>query len=529
MADLNPIDTAPSTLKTNPPLTGSTVTKTRPAVYGQIGRSTSYISSGDYFIPATKPHYYQLNAWDKAKNKEPVIKDGLEKIVLAVLSKVGEYSHPDPAINDFVNANLENNIKKWIRDLTYSSLWAGFGVSEIIWMKRLGTNGVPQIWIDDILNYHPTQVEFRLNNNSRLTFGEKVDTSELLTGIWVPAPINDKPRKPNGSYTGGMIRLPRSKVIHTALGGAHNNPWGISQIDSVLEYHLFKEAFRDMMAVALDRYGSPLIYAIVPPQITDEVVAEPDGTTRNLKYREVVSGALQDLRSQQAIVLEQMNKEHPVTLGSLTTGNNFADTFTSAIDLCDKNIMMGLGIPNLIVRDERSGLGNGNSSENQIELYQTFISSIFDIIVGDFIRYAIAQLITYNFDPTINPKAYKTGMIKKLPFRYADTEVVINSVEKMTKLGYMNPANEEDFNHVRSLLYLNNRKPDELSSSLELTEATKLELEKAKTSTEKAKATSLKRKPEPTQAPANAAQPIPTPSNNKPVSNNGTTQTTNTK
>ena len=488
MVDTSPLDRQATAYTTSPP-TNVGIVRTRPAMLKQLGRSTSYISNGDNFVPVRRPHYYHLAAWDRARRKEPVLKDGLDKIKLAVLSKMGEYIHPDSEINDFINANLEGRVQRWIGDLTISALWSGFGVSENIFIRKEGPRRTDQIWIDDLANYHPTQVELRLNDHSRLTHGEKIDTSELLSGVWVPTPNTTRgERKPNGSYTGGMIRLPRFKVVHTALGDEHNNPWGTSVIESVLEYHLFKEAFRDMMAVALDRYGSPLIYAIVPPQMTDEVVATPDGGTRNLTYREVVSEALTDLRSQQAIVLEQMNKDHPVTLNSLTTGNNFADVFTSAIDLCDKNMMMGLGIPNLIVRDERSGLGNGNSSENQVELFHTFISSIFDIVVGDFMNSTVKELIAFNFDVTKRPAARELGRINKLPFRFADTQVVIEAVEKMTKLGYLNPANEVDYNHVRNLLTFKSRKPDNYSKLNEATVRKDMEVKDSNITSQEANA-----------------------------------------
>lgn len=488
MVDTSPVDKQATAYVTAPPANVGVV-RTRPAMLKQMGRTTSYVSNGDTFLPTRKPHYYQLAAWDRARRKEPLIKDGLEKIKLAVISKMGEYIHPDSEINDFVNANLENKVQRWVGDLVISSLWSGFGVSENIFVKRLGPRNTPQVWLDNLANYHPTQVELKLNDNSHLTHGEKLETSTLLSGVWVPTPnTTRRVKKPNASYTGGLIRLPRFKVVHTALGAEHDNPWGTSALESVLEYHLFKEAFRDMMATALDRYGSPLIYAIVPPQLTDEVVRNEDGTTRKLTYREVVQDALVDVRSQQAIVLEQMNKDHPVTLGSLTTGNNFADVFTSAIDLCDKNMMMGLGIPNLIVRDERSGLGNGNSSENQVELFHTFINSIFDIVVGDFLNSSVRELIAFNFDVTSRPSARELGRINKLPFRFADTQVVIEAIEKMTKLGYLNPQNSEDYNHVRNLLTFKSRNPDSYSGLVEQKTRKEMEVQDAVILTDQADA-----------------------------------------
>lgn len=476
MTDKNYIDEAPTSVETKPiekvklkekPLSAAAI-RQRPAQYGQIGLATSYMSTGENFVPLRKPHHYQLAAWDNARLKEPIIKNGIEKLSLYICSKIGDYHHPNAMIEDFVNANLETHKERWLQEMAISCYWSGFGVSEVLWEKRPGPKGIRQIWIEDIVNYHPTQVQFRLNDYSRLSHGEKTSYSQLVSGIWVPAPSNvrTKKKKPNNSYTGGMIRLDKSKAWHVAFGGSSNNPWGISQLTSVLDYHLFKEAFRDMMAVALDRYGTPLLYAIVPPQITNEVVTEADGTVRSKQYLESVTEALQDVRGNQGIVLEQLSKDFPVEIGSLTTGNNFADAFKSAIELCDQNMMIGMGIPNLIMRDETSGLGNGQSSENQVEMFNMLVSHYFKILSGNFINQVISQLIAYNFDPYTVKDISQRGIITEIPSRPAEIEVLIKAFKELTNLGYMNAADQEDFNHVRTLIRLPNRESDKFAKDV---------------------------------------------------------------
>lgn len=476
MADKNILDESRTTVNTKPhtkvkmedkPLSAAAI-RGRPAQYGQIGLATSYISTGENFIPVKKPHHYQLAAWDLARNKEPIIKNGLEKLTLYICSKLGDYHHPNPMIEDFVNANLANRLQGWIYDIASSAYWSGFGVSEILWEKRPGPKNIRQIWIEDVVNYHPTQVEFRLNDYSRLTHGESTSYSQLLSGIWVPAPNNlaTKRRNFSKSYTGGMIRLDKSKVYHISFGGTHNNPWGESQLLSVLDYHLFKEAFRDMMAIALDRYGTPLLYAIVPPQLTSEVLEEPDGTQRNKTYREAVSEVLSDVKGNQGIVLEQINKDYPVDIGTLTTGNNFADAFTQAIDFCDHNMQIGMGIPNLIMRDERSGLGNGNSSENQVEMFNMLISHYFGIVTNAFVNQVVRQLIAYNFDPNTVQDITQPGYIAEIPLRPTEIETFTKAVDTLTTLGFVNPTDQEDYNHVRSMVKLPQREVDKFAKDM---------------------------------------------------------------
>jgi hypothetical protein len=475
MADNNFLDEAPSSIKTQPnkelllkekPLSASAI-KQRPAQYGQIGIATSYLSTGDNFVAQKKPHHYQLAAWDNARLKEPIIKNGMEKLVLYVAAKIGDYHHPNKMIEDFVNANINCHIKRWVAEIATSAYWSGFGVSEVLWKRKVGPKNIRQVWIDDLVNYHPTQVQFRLDDYSRLSHGNDNHYSNLKSGIWVPAPSNIiKNKKPNKSYTGGMIRLEKSKVLHIAFSGSSNNPWGVSQLNSVLDYHLFKEAFRDMMAVALDRYGTPLLYAIVPPQITNEVIAEEDGTLRNKQYRESVSEALQDVRGNQGIVLEQLSKDYPVQIGSLTTGNNFADAFKQAIDLCDANMQIGMGLPNLIMRDERSGLGSGNSAETQVEMFNLFVGQYFSLVTTAFTSQVINQLIAYNFDPYTVKDISNPGYISEVPLRPTEIQTLVKSFNMLTSLGYMNAGSQEDFNFVRSMINLPHREVDKFAKDI---------------------------------------------------------------
>ena len=474
MTDPKPQKTGDSTLKTKPAekvtikesSLGASPIRTRPAQYSQVGMATSYISNGENFSPAKKPHYYQLAAWDQARQKEPIIKNGIEKMVLYICSKLGSYQHKNPMIEDFISENLDGKLSNWVHNLAMPAFWSGFSVGENLYYPRRGPRGLRQIWIDDIINYHPTQIEFKLNDFSRLTHGEKTSSGLIKSGIWVPAPSNvaSKKKATSGDYTGGRIRLARHKTIHfTFPGSSQNNPWGESILTSVLDYHLFKEAFRDMMAVALDRYGTPLIYAIVPPQATSEKITEPDGTIRQKQYRESVAEALATAKGNQGIVLEQLSKDYPVDIGTLTTGNNFADAFNQAIDFCDNNMQIGMGIPNLIMRDERSGLGNGGSSENQVEMFNIMVSRYFTIVTDAIINQVVRNLIEFNFDTETVPYAYESGFISEIPLRPTEIKEYVMAVKELTTLGYMNSTNQEDFNQVRSMIKLDSREIDQFA------------------------------------------------------------------
>jgi hypothetical protein len=452
MVDLHPTLGKTSDISTSPPIRTSALYRKRPAEFGQMGRATAYNSTGEYFTPVVKPHYYQLAAWDNARRSEPIIFDGIRKIALSVKAKIGKYSHTDKNITKFVQANLKG-VSKWIYDATVNCLWSGFSTQEIIWGKKKGPNGIDQTWIEDVISYHPSQVDLKLNLHGRLTHGEAIPTSNYLTGVWVPVPLYYTKERPVGpNFTGSMVRLPKSKVIHCSLGGEGNNPYGTSVLVPILKYHLFKEAFRDMMAIALDRYGTPLIWAVVPPQNTDEIMQDLDGTTRYLTLHEMAARELENMRSETGIVFTQIDKDHPVKLEALTTGNNFADSFQQAIELCDENMMRGMSIPNLIMKDGSQGLGTGGASERQVELFHMFVDSIFEVVINSFLEQCVAQLIQYNFDARDNFSAYDSGTITAKPFRYSDVATISGVLTQAEAVGGLNLEEEVDYQYYRDII-----------------------------------------------------------------------------
>lgn len=427
----------------------------KPATTNQLGRATAYTSFGESFVISSEPGYNKLVAWDYARRKEPSIKRGLELIVLALLDKIGYYSHPDSEIDDFVQLNIIHNLSKWIKEIANTALYSGSATAEINYKYKVFNNKDTKVWIDDLVGYHPLQVKIVLDDYGKLNDGVKVWNSQYKSGIWVPIPASDIDKQQSTNVkdvVGSLVRLPKWKRLRVVLTNGSNPIHGESILESVLPYHLYKEAFRDMMMVALDRYGTPLIYAIVPPLNSNQSVEEPDGSVRPLTMQELTEQAFQDLSSEAALVFTQISKDQPVQLGTLTTGNNFSDSFIQAINFCDDNIISGLGIPSMLIKGERSNLGTGKASETQYELFDNFIESLFNLIVVPFVEQVIGQLIAFNFDPSTNPLAIYPGTISKKPTRTAELKVISEMADSFTKLGYLDPYNEVDFNFIRQLI-----------------------------------------------------------------------------
>jgi hypothetical protein len=456
-----------SKYKTNPPLQvfGDTSNKVRPNTYKQLGRATSFVSNGDSLYVNTGPHQYALATWDYARKNEPIISDGLDKIVLSVLAKIGSYNHPNPDIRKFIKANLKHKIRHWIENITYSMLWSGKSVSEIIWEKKWDGD-TPQLWVKDLINYHTSQVILRLNNYGTLTHGEQVLNSQFNTGVWVPRPIlteDKKMYKVDRNNTGSHIRLAKDKLIIATYKDEGNNPHGTPALYAAIQWSLYKAAFVDMYSIALDRYGTPLMYFIVPATQTTEDMEEVDGTIRKKMFREALQDELQDLRSGSVLILERQGNKDAAEpkVESLTTGNNFGDSFITAIDKCDQNMLHAMGIPNLLIKNQDLGLGSGGTTEKQVEMFEMSIEQIAIKVSEVLIDQLIKTLITYNFSPKLVDHADNYGEFIIKPIRYVDYKVMAESAKILTEAGVIAPlVSEMDRKFIRNQLGIPNDHED---------------------------------------------------------------------
>ena len=434
-------------LATDPPLVVSQGVRRIPRLTRQLGHSQAIRSDGDRFHPFTRPSTAQLAAWESAVRQEPVLQAAVTMIARSLITRIGDFIHPVPEIADWVNANLEGRVKRWMDIAVRTAVQSGFATNEILWTYQRTSKGF-RVWIDDLIPFHAQQVQFILNDWGRLTHGERVKYHLQRTGVWVPFPINTHQK---GERFGSFVRLPKSKVFHTALNSFH--PTGQSMIDPVVKFHFFKNVFIDMYSTALDRYGRPLVAVKVPPQNTQELIQDPGEEEPRFKtLQEQVAEELENIGPESFLVLTQTDKvNQPIEFQSLTTANNYGDTFKNAIEFCDRNMLIGMGVPNLLLIDQGTSLGSTGASERQLELFNVLIDSLFDQIVADFNRQVIAQLITFNFDQA-RPEYRTAGRIERLPARPADVKTFSSVVKDMAEIGAINLRESRHLEWVQAML-----------------------------------------------------------------------------
>lgn len=443
-----------SNLITRPSLS-SPVYSRRPKLFKPLGVSRTYVPKDNTFREASKPSIKRLNFIDKAYKNEPLIRQGLEFISLAVLQRINSYEHEDPLIEEFITKSLLPKMPSIVKKILISLLKYGSTTAELMYEYKDGPSNIPQVILKDFIVYHPLSVDIQLNNYKQLTHGEKVVDSMYKSGVWVPLPsllVDNRKSYQGGEIVGSKIRLPEYKCFHMSNTIEGDSPFGTSLLESILPYHLYKEAFTNMMWIALDRYGTPFIYVKVPNIHTGKTVIGVDGEPEPVTLYDEVVEAVENLSDQNALVLTQNSKDQPVDIGTLTTGNNFSDSFIQAIQFCDENMIMGLGIPNLLFRDKTSTLGSGQAGETQLEVFNSFIDSFYMLVSEHILEQIVGNLIDLNFSRDLHPLGQHRGVFTKRPPRFSDLKVVIAAIETLDNLGYVNKNNKTDFDWVRDLV-----------------------------------------------------------------------------
>lgn len=385
------------------------------------------------------PDAIRLHEYERALTTDETVAAALDFVQLSIVASLGEYQHRNPDIQAFVRENLnamEGNYKQAIGELSLSALWAGFGVSEIIWTVENG-----KIWIERLANYHPATIHISVDKTGTLT-----EHGEPIQGGFRPPGIYQTDLIRAGDYT----KLPLSKTCLISHRRRHGNYYGESIIRRVYKNWRYKDPGLEMWAIALDRYGTPVVYAIVPNVSTGREITDsgaPDGK-RLETLADTAINAISNIHLGTGLVLEQPDPENKVSLGTLTTGNNFGTSFEAFIGHLDRSIYRGLLIPQLIFNEGRGGLGGQAVAKIHFDVYKLMLQSLYAQFIEPFTEQVIGRLVRYNFNES------DPGTFPMTPFDAATAELLARSWETMVSVGALDPSNVSDLNTMRQTVGL---------------------------------------------------------------------------
>ena len=322
--------------------------------YGYSAIISQLLSSLDQPIRNTdqfRQFYKQMLEDDES------IGTGLEYLSGRVVSKIGEFSHDDRRIKELVDHCIESvrgTMTEIRKDILRNSFAFGFGVAEFTIKDEGG------VWVlSSMPVYDPSTILFKMARFPDNSYG--IGAVMQRSGM------------------GQDIEIPAGKCLIKTHGNG-NAPYGQSLLRRCYRWWAFKRAVPKLWAVALERYGMPLLLG----------KSDSESTGRNLEE------ALANINSKAYIVTN--NNSDVQTVGA--PGGDISSGYMAADELCDKKIYRALFLPSLL----GSGENGGSYSLGQVhlELFNATAVSLAEEYIDCELEQLWRPLIEWNFGPQEN-------------------------------------------------------------------------------------------------------------------------------
>jgi hypothetical protein len=400
-----------------------------------------------------RPYAAKLAEYEQIALYDSAVSYALFLLIDTLIAHLSDISHPDEEIQNYLRYNVDRmgglrdekgNVDRGsqlytsLYKMLHCTLWAGFSATESLYAVQDG-----KLFIDDFATYHPASIIIRPSAKGRLVEGDET-FGPYRSGIYQ-------------TTNQGEVLLPMWKTVHLCRAEFYGNYYGISLIETIYKWYLLREAYVDMMSVALDRFGNPIVAITQPVYTTSEEIIDQDtGEPRKLTSTEV----LQRQVSNQAfsgggnvLILPQIDPTLEPKVQVLTTGNNIGTTFTDAINHCEKQMSKGLLVPfGLLSNDPNTA---ANITQRQMEVFNRILASVHKQFIKPILIQSFHRLIKMAFtreSANIPPK-----MNIKLVSRPEDRVDLMQVIIGLTTNGFINPTNEEDWNAIREMTDLPER------------------------------------------------------------------------
>ena len=320
--------------------------------YGYSSILTQLLSSLDqpiYNSDGYKSAYRQMITEDET------IGTGLEYLTGRVASRIGAYSHEDAKIKDLVDRCIESIRGTMIdvrRAILRDSFAFGFGVGEFTIKNENG------LWLlSSVQVYDPTSIQFKMVRFQDNSFG-----------------VGSVVQKTNSA--GGDVEIPAGKCLIKTYGDS-TTPYGKSLLRRCYRWWSFKKALPKLWAVALERFGMPLLH----------------GKASTKEVQKGLNEALANANSRAYIVTDKDSTVEAISApsGSVSAG------YSEAEELCDKMIYRALFLPSLLGGGENGG--SYSLGQVHLELFNATAAALAEDYIDVEIEQLWRPLIEWNFGP----------------------------------------------------------------------------------------------------------------------------------
>lgn len=445
------------------------------------------------------PSGVSVETFKRMIDTDDTIGSGVDFLTTCLAARMGRYTHPNKEITANVNKCLQavdggftNNLKEIM-----SASWAGFFVGEKVFGNdpELGfipkkivplppstllfeTERTGEISSDGILQYQRNFNPYLLGRGVG-NFGGSVTAGlgfSQANGSRpdVFAKLGDLPfpLRTANSFNYLSIRIPREKCIHYAFDaqGKFRNPYGRSLLRRCYKYYVLKDAILQMMAIALDRKGTPLTVVYYDPNapIFDASrVSDPNnmGSARGdpkaaIHPAKAAEKAMKNLHNDSVVYIPG-KKGEVYTLDTLSQSSNAAD-FIAALEFCNKSILRALLLPALIFGDGQGGYALGEVHSKTFDKVLDGINSgVEEVILNHWVK----DILMLNFPRSMWEKD-GLGAFSKRDLTQDEIQKVMQVFEQGITAGVIDQTDLNDLNKMRDSIGF-----DEVTKPIEKIEA----------------------------------------------------------
>lgn len=365
-----------------------------------------------------RPDTITLATYERMVTTDETVGLGVEFVVLSVASRLGEYTHEDSKIQEFVRANFEQmrgSIRVQAADLLSSGIWAGFGLAEKVWRAEGG-----RWWLDALPLLDPVHLRIKVYDGDGPGHGQIEEVYQRWGTQW-------------------QANVPGHKLVHLISrppGVRPGNPYGISRLKGAWKWWYPKDLMLKAWALTLQRYGTPLALGRVRG-VHDPMIL-PDGTevTRGQHLLDTIMGL--DNTSGLVVDLgEGEDIEFVRALGAAVGGD-----FEKFEEFANRMILRALLVPPLLWEGQ-----DGGSRALGSEHFDAFILGLEHKLLWlteGLLEQAVREIIWLNFGPQRSLGAWAT-----LPLQPDDQERLARVFFQLVNGGWISPEILEDLNIVR--------------------------------------------------------------------------------
>lgn len=427
------------------------------------------------------PSTVSVETFKRMVDTDDTIGSGVDFLTTCLAARLGRYTHKSKEITEFVNnafGKIEGGFYNAVKELL-GATWSGFAVQEKVWMndplgfvvKKLvslppgtilfETERTGELTPDGILqyqrNYNPANLAY--GTNFLFGFTGVSFNNGLQSGLGRPDPfakLGDMPfpLRTANTYNYLSIRIPKQKCIHYSFDaqGKFGNPYGRSLLRRAYKWYVMKDAFLQMLSIALDRKGTPLTIVFADPNVT---LRDPTKANQNTNVKGSAGmGIRADVAAQQAFknihndttIILPGKKGQVFDTDFVPQASNAAD-FMQAIDLCNKSLLRALLVPSLIF-----GNGDGSGSfalgQEHAKTFDKILDGMLEGVKEALLHQYVSELVAYNFPKSAWEKE-GLGDFGKREMSQDERSKEIDVLEKAVNIGAVDMNDLNDLNSVR--------------------------------------------------------------------------------